>query len=193
MLDSCLVLAGGSSRRFGGDKLSAKIGRKSLLDFLLSGLRPHFRHVFVIGSDEHPDMLRGGPLGGIYTGLKISGKRSFVIGGDMPFFNPSIARYLSEREGEAVVPRHPNNFIEPLYAFYEPSICEKMKDFLSNGGNRIRDFLSLVRANYVSTEELRAYDPSLLCFFNVNRKEDLEKAKELLSRYIGCNPRPSGK
>lgn len=181
MLKNCLVLAGGSSRRFGKNKLSARLGGKPILDFLLSRLEPHFKDILVIGTDEHPDKLEGGPLAGIYTGLTIAKERSFVIGADMPFFNLKIAEYLSGMKGEAVVPRHPNNFIEPLYAFYEPSICEGIKEFLGNGNKRIRDFLPSISTAYVSTGDLRTYDPDLLCFFNVNTKEDLKRARELLS------------
>ena len=177
----CIILAGGESKRFGEDKLSTKVGAKTLLESVIDSVTPYFEKAWIVGGKENPDLIKAGPLGGIYTGLKLSNKRSFVIGGDMPFFNSKLADILFEKKGEAVVPVHENGFIEPLFAFYEPSICPIIEDYVKEGERKIRGLLDRIDAHYISVSELRVHDPDLKCFVNVNTKEDLSRTKQLLS------------
>ena len=72
-----VVLAGGQSRRFGGDKLAAEIGGRTLLDHAVAGL-PAEAVLAVVGPTrplsrpavflrEHP--IGGGPAAALITGL----------------------------------------------------------------------------------------------------------------------------
>ena len=88
-----VLLAGGGSRRFGGDKLAAPLGSATVLDAVLGGLPPDCA-VVVVGP-ERPTLREvrwtreepagGGPLAGVAAGaLVVESPLVAVVAGDMP-------------------------------------------------------------------------------------------------------------
>ena len=107
----------------------------------------------------------------------------------MPFLKPEVIDRLYELADElsddsvayeAAVPVQPNGFFEPLHSVYNrekmQSACERA---LENGERRIHVPLQELCVNRVSIDQLRPLDPDLLSFFNLNTREDLEKARAL--------------
>ena len=98
---SCIILAGGKSRRLGRNKVIEKIGNQSLLERVVSSLSVFNSEIIIVAAREsflpqltnYPklkfvnDIYPGkGSLGGIYTGLV--GSKLFynvVVACDMPF------------------------------------------------------------------------------------------------------------
>lgn len=88
-----VVLAGGSARRFGSDKLAAPIQGSTVLDHLLDSL-PARWPVVAVGPARptaravrwaHEDPPGGGPLAGVAAGLALVGSPLVaVVAGDMP-------------------------------------------------------------------------------------------------------------
>lgn len=89
-----VVLAGGSGRRFGGDKTAARIGGVSLLDRVLAAAASASRRV-VVGAprpvladvtwtcEEPPG---GGPAAGVVAGLAhVDAGWTVLLAGDLPF------------------------------------------------------------------------------------------------------------
>jgi len=193
---NAIVLAGGKSSRLGRNKLVECVGGRSLFDRVLDVLRQVTDQVIVVvargqdlpvlRADMHPvvktDVYPGkGALGGIYTGILASASlHSMVVGADMPFLDPTLMRYLMElAPGFDVVMPRIGGEIEPLHAVYSKRCLEPIQRQIEQEDLAIRRFLAQVRVRYVSTEEIDAFDPGHLSFFNVNTLSDLRRAEEL--------------
>lgn len=200
---SLIVLAGGASLRFGRDKALLEIEGQPMIARVISRASHVTDEVIVtvnsperaavlcraLGSEAHiiPDVLHdGGPLVGAMTGLQEArGELAIVLAADLPLVSASILEALLQlcsAEAEAVVPRWPNGFIEPLHAVYRTEPCaEAARAAIKEGGRRMASML--VRLKHVvwePTESLRGLDPGLLTFLNINTREDLERIKGLL-------------
>lgn len=107
MTVTAIVLAGGRSRRFGGDKLAAAIGDRSVLQATIGAVSGLADDVVVAGA-RLPDGLAGdvpvrlvqdvapfeGPLAALANVLRLAephpGDLVIVVGGDMPGLVPRV-------------------------------------------------------------------------------------------------------
>ena len=127
-----------------------------------------------------------GPVAGLSAGMReASGSLAFATGCDLPFLNPQVILKLfelaDEREGyDAAVPVRPNGFFEPLHSVYHRGkmllACESA---IEKCERRIHVPLKELCVNRVCVDLLRPLDPDLLTFFNLNTREDLEKASAI--------------
>jgi molybdopterin-guanine dinucleotide biosynthesis protein A len=193
---SCIILAGGKSLRLGHDKVLEKIGKKSLLEQVISRIDSLSRDIIIVTAEERtfpqlashpklkivPDILPGkGSLGGIYTGLVTSNSfYNLVIASDMPFLSKPLLRYMIEvSDGfDFVLPRV-NNLFEPLHAVYSKNCVAPIELILKQGRKVIIELFNFVRVRYVEAEEIDRFDPQHLSFFNINTKEDLKLARKI--------------
>jgi len=192
----CIILAGGKSLRLGYDKVLEKIGKRSLLEQVISRIDSLSKDIIVVTAEErtfpqlasHPklkivtDIFPGkGSLGGIYTGLVTSDSfYNLVIASDMPFLNQPLLRYMIEvSDGfDFVLPRV-NNLFEPLHAVYSKNCVAPMELILKEGRKVIIELFDFVKVRYVEAEEVDRFDPQHLSFFNINTKEDLKLARKI--------------
>lgn len=100
-----VVLAGGSSRRFGGvDKTRLPLGGRTLLTRAVDTLATVCGHCLVVGARTPvgvpmvPDAMPGdGPLGGILTALEsITTPHALVLATDLPFMSPDLLVALQD-------------------------------------------------------------------------------------------------
>ncbi|MEM2109396.1 MAG: hypothetical protein QW327_02790, partial [Candidatus Odinarchaeota archaeon] len=77
----------------------------------------------------------------------------------------------------AVIPRWPNGFIEPLFAVYRKEALEQsIRQVLSEGRFELTRMVSkLSKVLYFSTMVIEKFNPKLDCFLNVNTPLDYEK------------------
>jgi len=128
------------------------------------------------------------PLIGALTGFeKANGEYSLLLPCDTPLLSRDILTLLLElrTNRNAVVPRWPNGYIEPLQAVYctRPAV-EAAKKTLNAGKADLRSVVNELRAvRYISTLVLQQLDPKLRTFFNVNTPLDLRKA-EFMFRHM---------
>jgi molybdopterin-guanine dinucleotide biosynthesis protein A len=195
---TAVILAGGQSRRLGRDKAVEPFDGEPLIRRVIRRATEAVsaRHVVVVVADtdraaalpldaDHetavdvfPDC---GSLGGIYTGLNASTTEwSLVTACDMPFLSAPLLSHLAGlRDGvDAVVPVVDGR-PEPTHALYRRRCLPAIETRLRAGQLKISGFFDDVAVRYVSEDVIRSLDPELLSFFNINRPEDLERAKEL--------------
>lgn len=187
-----LVLLGGKSSRYGRDKAMVEVNGVRLIDRAVRVMRALFQEVILLTNTPHEyaylelpmleDLIKGlGPLGGIYTGLEaISHDAGFFVACDMPFLNEALIRHLAAvRKGyDAVVPKV-DWMIEPLHAVYTKRCLPPIKHLIDSRKYQIVKIFSSIRTRYVEEKEIRAYDPQLKSFFNINKPQDLLKAEKL--------------
>lgn len=193
---SCIILAGGNSKRYGHDKILEKIGNTSLLEQVISRTGPLSQEIIIVtakersfaGTANNPkvkivtDILPGqGSLGGIYTGL-ISSKSDYnlVVAADMPFLNAALLRYMIKVANgyDYTLPKINNNY-EPLHAIYTKKCIPHIKLMLEQGEKIIYKLCDHVIVRLVEDCEVDKYDPQHLSFFNINTTKDMEKAKNI--------------
>lgn len=185
-----VVLAGGKSSRMGFNKAFIEFGGKRLIEVVLECLRGLFPEVLIVANDPErytylrvrviPDLIPdSGSLGGIYTGLSAAAHpRCFFAACDMPFLNPDLIRLLiREAEGwDVVVPRVAGE-LQPLHAIYAKACLPFIKEAIDNGALKIARFFPKVMVKTIEEPALKALDPQLLGFVNVNTPQELESAE----------------
>lgn len=127
-----------------------------------------------------------GPVAGLCAGMRQAhGIFAFATGCDLPFLNPQVIERLfeladGEKGYEAAVPVQPNGFFEPLHSVYHREkmllACEQA---VKKAERRIHAPLQNLTVSCVRVELLLPLDPDLLTFFNLNTREDLERARAL--------------
>jgi len=181
-----VILAGGKSSRFGVNKALLEINGSKLIDRVTGLLISIFERVILITNspDEYlylglpirEDLIKGlGPIGGILTGLEdINDEAGFFIACDMPFVSEDLIRYIVSVRGgfDAVVPKIDWK-IEPLHALYRKSCLPVIRGLIASGVYQTIKAFDMLNVRYLNEAEIRANDPQMRSFFNVNSPEEL--------------------
>ncbi len=196
-----IILAGGKSLRLGQNKALQVIQGKSLIQWVADRLTTLSREIIIVTAhgeaipcsstvriktvaDIHPGK---GSLVGIYSGLVASSSaRAIVVGCDMPFLSIGLLDYMTQVSStfDVVIPRIRDK-LEPLCALYSKICLAPIKELLEQNELKISRLLSTVKVKYVGKEEVDTFDPEHLSFFNVNSRDDLEKARALVAQKPG--------
>jgi molybdopterin-guanine dinucleotide biosynthesis protein A len=191
---SCIILAGGKSSRLGYDKILERIGKKSLLEEIVSCISSIGKEIIIVTAQGRAfpqfsnipkvrvvyDIYPGkGSLGGIYTGLvKSNSFYNLVLAADMPFLNQPLLKYMVKvSEGYDFILPKVNNLYEPLHAIYSKNCTEHIDYLISQDRRVIVELFDFVKVKYVEDEEVNRFDPQHLSFFNINTAEDMERAR----------------
>ena len=189
------VLAGGKSQRFGEDKSQVKLDGKLLIDHILNEIINEFKEILIVSNNQinfkHSDKISTvsdlkkdqGPLGGVLSAMKWvkeSNKdykwiSTFPV--DTPFFKKEILQnFLSEinlEEGKLFFIKS-NNTRHNIFGVWSIDLMDKLEEDLNNGERKVESWANSVGVKVIDMEFLNE-DP----FFNINSKEDLEKAKKI--------------
>lgn len=199
---SAIILGGGPSSRFGEDKGVLKLDNKPLLNRVVDAVKGIVSEVIVVTSSKERANLYAkmvsfnvrfvidicesrGPLVGALTGFEAAqGKYSLLLPFDVPFVSRDVVSLLFELciGKSAVIPRWPNNQIEPLHAVYHTKqALEAAKKALANNELDMRAMISKMQGvRYISTLVIEQLDPDLRSFFNINTLLDLKKALTMI-------------
>jgi len=189
------ILVGGQSRRMGRNKALLRAGGRSLLERTIELLRPHVEEVTLLGPSKEyarfglrvvPDRWpRGGPLGGLCTGLVVSAYDwNIFLACDLPLLEGRFLELLRERARKtrkwAVVPRTKRGW-EPLAAAYDRRCLPVLRRTLASRKGGVVDALGSLPVDAIESHEVEARGLSSALFLNVNRPEDWKRAKHALT------------
>jgi molybdopterin-guanine dinucleotide biosynthesis protein A len=132
-------------------------------DYACAGVR--------ILTDEVPDV---GPLMGLYSGLRvITASHALVIAVDMPFVQPDMVRLLlTQPLDDALLVPVVDGFPQVLCAVYPRNILSTIENRLHAGRRDPRSLLEVMRVRTIDEMQLRAVDPQLRSFVNVNTPDE---------------------
>jgi len=153
---SLVILAGGRSRRMGRDKAGLPVGDRTLIEHLAHRLRPVVDETIVAGGSASlelagvrriDDRQPGmGPLAGMHAGF-LAARHSlvWVVACDLPDVEPALGALMRNVAQD----------------------CEA-------GQRSVRSLLARCTVRYLTAPELRAVDPGLRSFRNINTPADYE-------------------
>ena len=199
---SAIVLVGGEARRAQGkEKYFFLYHGRTFISRLVESLGEVVDEIILVARDpaqcsrfDGMDKVRCisdirpgiGPVGGLHAGaLAATGEFVFVSACDMPCISPSVVRYLFERasDRDAAIPSWNLEMLEPLHAVYRRTTLLTYLDY--HDSRSLRNMVRSLTGCYIPVDELRAFDPELRTFTNINKIEELEK--------INAEASPEGK
>jgi molybdopterin-guanine dinucleotide biosynthesis protein A len=192
-----VVLAGGKSLRFGEDKSQVKLNNKSLIDHILSEILTEFKELLIVSNNSIKfnksekisiigDFKKNlGPLGGVLTAMKWikDNNKDYqwisTFPTDTPFFKNQILKDFHDKinlkNGKLFFIKS-NNTRHNIFGLWSIDLADKLEKDLENGDRKVEDWANKVGVNIIDMQ-FEKNDP----FFNINTKEDLEKAKDIFN------------
>jgi molybdopterin-guanine dinucleotide biosynthesis protein A len=192
-----VVLAGGKSLRFGEDKSQVKLNNKSLIDHILSEILTEFKELLIVSNNsiefnksENISIISDfknnlGPLGGVLTAMKWikDNNKDYqwisTFPTDTPFFKNQILKDFHDKinlkNGKLFFIKS-NNIRHNIFGLWSIDLADKLEKDLENGDRKVEDWANKVGVNIIDMQ-FEKNDP----FFNINTKEDLEKAKDIFN------------
>ena len=192
-----VVLAGGKSLRFGKDKSQVKLNNKSLIDHILSEILTEFKELLIVSNNsikfnksEKISIIGDfknnlGPLGGVLTAMKWikDNNKDYqwisTFPTDTPFFKNQILKDFHDKinlkNGKLFFIKS-NNTRHNIFGLWSIDLADKLEKDLENGDRKVEDWANKIGVNIIDMQ-FEKNDP----FFNINTKEDLEKAKDIFN------------
>lgn len=185
-----IVLAGGKSSRFGSDKAAATLDGVTFLERVVAACASVCADVIVVLAPgqappaipdvsvtvAHDPVAHEGPLAGLISGLaRVTTGWALVCSCDAPLLRPALIELLSQPRGpdiEAVLVEVQGR-IQPFPSLVAASALPAIQQDFDNGERRIARSLERLRHTVIPEQVLRAVDPALLSFRNINTPEDL--------------------
>lgn len=183
-----IILSGGKSSRMGLEKGLVLFNGKPLIQYSINIFKPICDKILIsannqlddyatFGYEVVEDQVKGvGPMGGLITCLKKSTTRyNFVLSCDTPFIPSELFNYLlgSIENFQMAVPKHRDNFIEPLCSVYATNVIWHMQHAIENKNYKLFDFIEEANTKYVTIhDQLPFYLDEM--FVNMNTQKDIQ-------------------
>ena len=192
-----VVLAGGKSQRFGQDKSQVKLKGKILIDYILSEIIDEFNETLIVTNKTInfmesekitiiKDFKEGlGPLGGVLSAMKWIKKNDkkyswiSTFPSDTPFFTKKELKnfYKSIKiEKNKLFFIKNNKTRHNIFGLWSLELMDQLESDLLKGERKVEFWANSIGVSTINVE-CQNFDP----FFNINTKEDLERAKEILN------------
>tara|TARA_B100000795_G_C22680006_1_gene391397 strand:+ start:116 stop:721 length:606 start_codon:yes stop_codon:yes gene_type:complete len=192
-----VVLAGGQSKRFGCDKSQVKLGKKILIDYILSEIIGDFKEVLIVANNpiDHltsskiikiKDLKKDvGPLGGVLTAMRwiVDNNKNYqwisTFPTDTPFFTKQILKEFYEKidiNKNKLIFMKSNEKRHNIFGLWSINLMSQLKNDLDKGSRKVETWannndVQIIDMNFEKNNP----------FFNINTQEDLEVAKKILN------------
>lgn len=200
------ILTGGASSRMGVDKAALTLGGKSFVERAASALESISQNLYLVGGNPEnnqrlpvvPDVYQIGQgerrasILGLYSALAHADLDwAAVLACDLPFVSDQLLMRLAELGGiheksvfDAVVPIQSDGRLQPLCAFYKPTVLlPHVEGMLAAGNLRLQEILTKVKTCFIEYIEIADLPNAENLFFNVNTPEDLSRAGEIEDKH----------
>ena len=190
-----VVLAGGKSQRFGQDKSQVKLNGKILIDYILSEIIDEFKETLIVTNQSISfmsskkitvieDFKKGlGPLGGVLSAMKWikdnNKEYSWIstFPADTPFFTKKELKIFYNDikiENNKLFFIKENNTRHNIFGLWSLDLMDQLETDLYNGERKVE-----IWANSIGVSTVNIEYKNINPFFNINTKDDLEKAKKI--------------
>ena len=192
-----VVLAGGKSQRFGQDKSQVKLQDKLLIDYILSEIIDEFNETLIVANEKinfmssnnisiTKDFKSGlGPLGGVLTAMKWIKENDkkykwiSTFPSDTPFFTKKELKFFYKNIN---INKSKLFFIKSketrhnIFGLWSLDLMDQLEKDLLKGERKVE-----VWANSIGVSTVNINYKKLDPFFNINTKQDLEKAVKIMN------------
>ena len=191
-----VVLAGGKAQRFGEDKTQVKLDGKILINYILSEIIDQFNEILIVTNKEinfiksnkistTEDFEKGlGPLGGILTAMKWikNNKKDYkwisTFPSDTPFFTKNELKIFYDnidiKKNKLFFMKNENTR-HNIFGLWSIELADQLELDLQKGERKVEVWADSIGVKMINIQNKKK-DP----FFNINTKEDLENAHELI-------------
>ncbi len=191
-----VVLAGGKSQRFGQDKTQVKLQDRLLIDFILNEIIGEFNETLIIANEPInfmkskkisliKDFKSGlGPLGGVLSAMKWIKENNkkykwiSTFPSDTPFFTKKELRYFYDNikinESKLFFIKNKETR-HNIFGLWSLELIDQLQIDILRGERKVEDWANSIGVSTVNID-YKEPDP----FFNINTKEDLKKAIEIM-------------
>ena len=192
-----VVLAGGKAKRFGSNKLQARLGDKVLIDYILYEILEQFKELLIVANEPINHLQSDkisiiedykkdqGPLGGVFSAMKWvkENKKEYkwisTFPSDTPFFTINIFNQfldqVDEKKSELFF-MNSNQKRHNIFGLWSIDLIDKLEIDLENGARKVEKWANNIGLQTINMS-FEKKDP----FFNINTKEDLKKAEKILN------------
>jgi len=196
-----LILAGGTSRRMGREKLNLPWGGGTLLSRVAEVMTATMEEVWLVGYPQHGvpesprlhpvvDSLRIGPVGGLLLGLEdMTFPKGVVVAADMPLIDQDAIRMLWElSHGASVTMLRTTDGLHPLLGVYGKECLPSLRAAIEGGARRVTGFWDGLAVRVLDVGDDALWNRVLQ---NINSLEDYHRACAVASQQWALDPAPS--
>ena len=189
-----VIQAGGESSRMGEDKALKLFLGRPLIQRVIERLTPIADEIIVTTNRPAEyaflnlrlvaDLKPGrGALGGLCTAIASANYPLVaVVACDMPFasqmFFEGARRLMVKEEADVVIAKTDEGY-EPFHALYRRESClPAIESAIEADQWKVISWFPKVKVRGVSVQEVKEFDPSGLCFWNLNTPEEFFEAEK---------------
>ena len=192
-----VIQAGGASSRMGEDKALKLFLGRPLIERVIDRLAPIADEIIVttnhpaeyefLGLRLIPDLKPGrGALGGLYTAItSATHPLAAVVACDMPFASSTFfegARSLMVSDEADVVIAKTDEGYEPFHALYRRETClPAIESAIDADQWKVISWFPQIKVRTLTSDEVNVFDPSGLCFWNLNTPQEFLEAEKRAS------------